>query len=50
LHMPEGIRRSFDGNAGDISTRPAGGRRFILGSLVARYIVSGVLTKASPIP
>src|ERR1043165_5163397 len=43
LHMPEGIRGSFDGNAGDF--RKASGRQplLILGALVAMYIVLGVL-------
>jgi multidrug efflux pump len=43
LHMPEGIRGSFDGNAGDFGK--ASGRQplLILGALVAMYIVLGVL-------
>jgi len=43
LHMPEGIRGSFDGNAGDF--RKTTGRQplLILGALVAMYIVLGVL-------
>jgi multidrug efflux pump len=43
LHMPEGIRGSFDGNAGDFNK--ASGRQplLILGALVAMYIVLGVL-------
>jgi multidrug efflux pump len=43
LHMPEGIRGSFDGNAGDF--RRTSGRQplLILGALVAMYIVLGVL-------
>ncbi|MBT1515638.1 efflux RND transporter permease subunit [Bradyrhizobium sp. SRL28] len=43
LHMPEGIRGSFDGNAGDFNK--TGGRQplLILGALVAMYIVLGVL-------
>lgn len=43
LHMPEGIRGSFDGNAGD-SQKTAGRQPLlILGALVAVYIVLGVL-------
>jgi multidrug efflux pump len=43
LHMPGGIRGSFDGNAGDL--RKTSGRQplLILGALVAMYIVLGVL-------
>ncbi|KWV54360.1 acriflavine resistance protein B [Bradyrhizobium macuxiense] len=43
LHMPEGIRGSFDGNAGDF--RKTSGRQplLILGALIAMYIVLGVL-------
>ncbi len=43
LHMPEGIRGSFDGNAGDF--RKSSGRQplLILSALVAMYIVLGVL-------
>jgi multidrug efflux pump len=44
LHMPEGIRGSFDGNAGDLANKAA--RRQLLmiaGALVAMYIVLGVL-------
>jgi multidrug efflux pump len=43
LHMPEGIRGSFDGNAGDVAK--TGGRLVIviLGALIAMYIVLGVL-------
>src|SRR3984893_13828999 len=43
LHMPEGIRGSFDGNAGDLAK--AGRRQLlmIVGALVAMYIVLGVL-------
>lgn len=43
LHMPEGIRGSFDGNAGD-SQKTAGRQPLlILGALIAVYIVLGVL-------
>ncbi len=43
LHMPEGIRGSFDGDAA--AARKASGRQplLILGALVAMYIVLGVL-------
>jgi multidrug efflux pump len=44
LHMPEGIRGNFDGNAGDLANKAA--RRQLLmiaGALVAMYIVLGVL-------
>jgi multidrug efflux pump len=43
MHMPEGIRGGFDGNAGDF--RKTSGRQplLILGALVAMYIVLGVL-------
>jgi multidrug efflux pump len=44
LHMPEGVRGSFDGNAGDLANKAA--RRQLLmiaGALVAMYIVLGVL-------
>ena len=44
LHMPEGIRGSFDGNAGDVVNKAA--RRqllMIVGALAAMYIVLGVL-------
>jgi multidrug efflux pump len=44
LHMPEGVRGSFDGNAGDLANK-AGRRQLlmIVGALVAMYIVLGVL-------
>src|SRR3954452_21148887 len=43
LHMPEGIRGSFDGNAGDFN-KPTGRQPLlILGALIAMYIVLGVL-------
>ncbi len=43
LHMPEGIRGSFEGNAADF--RKTSGRQplLILGALVAVYIVLGIL-------
>ncbi|GAB1716298.1 MAG: acriflavin resistance protein [Nitrobacter sp.] len=43
LHMPEGIRGSFEGNAADF--RKTSGRQplLILGALVAMYIVLGIL-------
>jgi len=43
LHMPEGIRGSFDGNAGDFGK--ASGRQplLIVAALLAMYIVLGVL-------
>jgi multidrug efflux pump len=43
LHMPEGIRGSFDGNAGDFSKSSGHMPLLILGALVAMYIVLGVL-------
>jgi len=43
LHMPEGIRGSFDGNAGDFSKSSGRQPLLILGALVAMYIVLGVL-------
>jgi multidrug efflux pump len=43
LHMPEGIRGSFDGNAGDFNTSTGRQPLLILGALVAMYIVLGVL-------
>src|SRR5882672_9616794 len=43
LHMPEGIRGSFDGNAGDFSKTSGRQPFLILGALVAMYIVLGVL-------
>jgi multidrug efflux pump len=43
LHMPEGIRGSFDGNAGDFSKTSGNMPLLILGALVAMYIVLGVL-------
>jgi multidrug efflux pump len=44
LHMPEGIRGSLDGNAGDLANK-AGRRQLLMiaGALVAMYIVLGVL-------
>jgi multidrug efflux pump len=43
LHMPEGIRGSFDGNAGDFSKTSARQPLLIAGALLAMYIVLGVL-------
>jgi multidrug efflux pump len=43
LYMPEGIRRSFDGNAGDFNKTSGRQPLLILGALVAMYIVLGVL-------
>ena len=43
LHMPEGIRGSFDGNAGDFKKTSGRQPLLILGALVAMYIVLGVL-------
>jgi multidrug efflux pump len=43
LHMPEGIRGSFDGNAGDFNKTAGHQPLLILGALVAMYIVLGVL-------
>ena len=43
LHMPEGIRGSFDGNAGDFAKTTGRQPLLILGALVAMYIVLGVL-------
>ncbi len=43
LHMPEGIRGSFDGNAGDFSKTSGRQPLLILAALVAMYIVLGVL-------
>jgi multidrug efflux pump len=43
LHMPEGIRGSFDGNAGDFAKTAGRQPLLILGALVAMYIVLGVL-------
>src|SRR5262245_65073910 len=41
--MPEGIRGSFDGNAGDFNKTSGRQPLLILGALVAMYIVLGVL-------
>src|SRR6195952_2866975 len=43
LHMPEGIRGSFDGSAGDFNKSSGRQPLLILGALVAMYIVLGVL-------
>jgi multidrug efflux pump len=43
LHMPEGIRGSFDGDAGDFARTSGRQPLLILGALVAMYIVLGIL-------
>jgi multidrug efflux pump len=43
LHMPEGIRGSFDGNAGDFGKASSKQPLLILAAFVAMYIVLGVL-------
>jgi multidrug efflux pump len=43
LHMPEGIRGNFDGNAGDFNRTASRQPLLILGALIAMYIVLGVL-------
>jgi multidrug efflux pump len=43
LHMPEGIRGSFEGNAGDFNKSSGRQPLLILGALVAMYLVLGVL-------
>ena len=43
LHMPEGIRGSFDGNASDFNKTSGHMPLLILGALAAMYIVLGVL-------
>lgn len=43
LHMPEGIRGSFDGNAGDFAKTAGRQPLLILAALIAMYIVLGVL-------
>src|SRR6476659_8753355 len=43
LHMPEGIRGSFDGSAGDFNKTSGRQPLLILGALVAMYNVLGVL-------
>src|SRR6516162_6401961 len=43
LHMPEGIRGTFDGNAGDFNKTAGRQPLLILFALVAMYIVLGVL-------
>ena len=43
LHMPEGIRGSFEGNARDFGSTSARQPLLILGALIAVYIVLGVL-------
>jgi multidrug efflux pump len=43
LHMPEGIRASFEGNAGDFQKTAGRQPLLILAALIAMYIVLGVL-------
>jgi multidrug efflux pump len=43
LHMPDSVRGSFDGNAGDFNRTSGRQPLLILGALVAMYIVLGVL-------
>src|SRR5689334_12577765 len=43
LHMPEQVRGSFEGNAGDFNKTSGRQPLLILGALVAMYIVLGVL-------
>jgi multidrug efflux pump len=43
LHMPEGIRASFEGNAGDFQKTTGRQPLLILAALIAMYIVLGVL-------
>jgi multidrug efflux pump len=43
LHMPEGIRGGFEGNAGDFNKTTGRQPLLILGALIAMYIVLGVL-------
>lgn len=43
LHMPEGIRGTFDGSAGDFAKTSGRQPLLILGALVAMYIVLGIL-------
>ncbi|WP_047307937.1 efflux RND transporter permease subunit, partial [Rhodopseudomonas palustris] len=43
LHMPEGIRGSFDGNAGDFRATSSKQPLLILAAFIAMYIVLGVL-------
>ncbi len=43
LHMPEGIRGSFDGNAGDFRATSNKQPLLILAAFIAMYIVLGVL-------
>ena len=43
LHMPEGVRGGFEGNAGDFNRTSGRQPLLILGALVAMYIVLGVL-------
>ncbi|MBN8959521.1 MAG: efflux RND transporter permease subunit [Rhizobiales bacterium] len=43
MHMPEGIRASFEGNAGDFQKTTSRQPLLILAALIAMYIVLGVL-------
>ena len=43
LHMPEGVRGSFEGNAGDSGATAARQPLLMLGAVVAVYIVLGIL-------
>ena len=43
LHMPEGVRGGFEGNASDFGTTAGRQPLLILGALVAVYIVLGIL-------
>lgn len=43
LHMPEGIRGTFDGSAGDFARTSGRQPLLILGALIAMYIVLGIL-------
>ena len=43
LHLPEGIRGGFDGNAADFAKTSGRQPLLILGALIAMYIVLGVL-------
>ncbi|ABD07602.1 Acriflavin resistance protein [Rhodopseudomonas palustris HaA2] len=43
LHMPEGIRGSFDGTAGDFGAASSKQPLLLLAALIAMYIVLGVL-------
>ncbi|MGB3448457.1 MAG: efflux RND transporter permease subunit [Xanthobacteraceae bacterium] len=43
MHMPEGIRAGFEGNAGDLQKTASRQPLLILAALIAMYIVLGVL-------